>query len=60
LRKKYLLKIIWIIKIQWIELFGKITTTAKENGIKHFIVKKDMVENPEKTYKSGCNYLATL
>ena len=58
---------------QWIELFGFMTTagngvldlksiltTAKENGVKHFIVEQDMVDNPEKALKSSYDYLASL
>lgn len=29
-----------------------ILTTAKENGVKNFIVKQHMVENPEKAIKT--------
>ena len=58
---------------QWIELFGFMTTagngvldlksiltTAKQNGVKYFIVEQDMVANPEKALKSSYDYLATL
>ena len=58
---------------QWIELFGfmttagngvldlkSIVTTAKENGVKHFIVEQDMVDNPEKALKNSYDYLASL
>ena len=58
---------------QWIELFPEMTTAgngvldlktivskAKENGVKHFIVEQDMVNEPEKALKASYNYLASL
>jgi len=58
---------------QWIELFpymttagngvldlGSIITKAKENGVKHFIVEQDMVNEPQKALKTSFNYLASL
>jgi sugar phosphate isomerase/epimerase len=58
---------------QWIELFPYMTTAgdgilnpksivtkAKENGVKHFIVEQDMVNEPEKALKKSFDYLASL
>jgi sugar phosphate isomerase/epimerase len=58
---------------QWIELFPFMTTAgngvldlktilskAKENGVKHFIVEQDMVNEPEKALKNSYDYLASL
>lgn len=58
---------------QWIELFPKMTTagdgdidleniikTAKENGVKHFFVEQDMVQQPEITLKRSFDYLRTI
>ncbi len=58
---------------QWIELFPYMTTAgdgvldlksiltkAKENGVKHFIVEQDMVNEPEKALKRSFDYLASL
>lgn len=58
---------------QWIELFPYMTTAghgvldlksivvkAKENGVKHFIVEQDMVNEPEIALKLSFNYLASL
>ena len=58
---------------QWIELFPYMTTAgsgvldlrsiiskAKENGVRHFIVEQDMVNEPEKALKKSFDYLAGL
>ena len=58
---------------QWIELFPNMTTAgngvldlksilvkAKENGVIHFIVEQDMVDEPQKALKSSFDYLASL
>ena len=58
---------------QWIELFPYMTTAgngvldlksiiikAKENGVKHFIVEQDMVNDPAKALKISFDYLASL
>lgn len=58
---------------QWIELWGYMTTagngvldlktiltTAKKNGVQHFIVEQDMVAEPEKALKLSHDYLAFL
>jgi sugar phosphate isomerase/epimerase len=58
---------------QWIELFPYMTTAghgildlksiitkAKENGVKHFIVEQDMVNEPEIALKLSFDYLASL
>ncbi len=58
---------------QWIELFPDMTTAgsgvldlksiitrAKENGVKHFIVEQDMVNEPQKALKLSYDYLASL
>jgi sugar phosphate isomerase/epimerase len=58
---------------QWIELWPYMTTagkgvldlksiisTAKENGVKHFIVEQDLVDNPEMALKNSYDYLASL
>ena len=58
---------------QWIELFPYMTTAgngvlnvksiitkAKENGVKHFIVEQDMVNEPQKALKASYDYLASL
>jgi sugar phosphate isomerase/epimerase len=58
---------------QWIELFPYMTTAgngvldlksiiikAKENGVKHFIVEQDMVNDPANALKKSFDYLASL
>jgi len=58
---------------QWIELFPYMTTAgdgiidlksiimkAKENGVKHFIVEQDMVNEPEKALKKSFDYLSSI
>jgi sugar phosphate isomerase/epimerase len=58
---------------QWIELFPNMTTAgdgvidleailqvAKKNGVRHFFVEQDMVENPEQALKSSIQFLKTL
>ncbi len=58
---------------QWIELFPFMTTAgsgvvdlktilpkAKENGVKHFIMEQDIVEQPEVALKKSYDYLASL
>ena len=58
---------------QWIELFPYMTTAgngvldlksiiskAKENGVSHFIVEQDMVNEPDKALKKSFDYLASL
>jgi sugar phosphate isomerase/epimerase len=58
---------------QWIELFPYMTTagngvldlkhiltTAKQNGVSHFIVEQDMVASPETALKKSFDYLASL
>ncbi|MAU26988.1 MAG: xylose isomerase [Muricauda sp.] len=58
---------------QWIELFPNMTTVgngvvdfntiipiAKENGVKHFFVEQDMVQNPEIALKKSFDYLSSL
>jgi len=35
-----------------------ILTTPKENGTKHFIIVQDIVQNPEKAFKSSRAYYA--
>ena len=58
---------------QWIELFPKMTTagdgdidlnailkTAKENGVKHFFVEHDMVQQPEIALKRSFDYLRNI
>jgi sugar phosphate isomerase/epimerase len=58
---------------QWIELFPYMTTAgngvldlksiiskAKENGVKHFFVEQDMVNEPQKALKASYDYLASL
>lgn len=58
---------------QWIALFPYMTSagsgvldlktilnTAKENGVKHFIVEQDMVANPEVALKKSFDYVNSL
>lgn len=58
---------------QWIALFPYMTTagdgvldlpniltTAKTNGVQHFIVEQDMVANPQEALKKSHDYLASL
>lgn len=58
---------------QWIELFPYMTNagsgvldlktilnTAKQYGVKHFIVEQDMVANPEVALKKSYDYVASL
>jgi len=58
---------------QWIELWDYMTTagdgvldlqniisTAKANGVKHFIVEQDIVKSPEIALKRSHDYLASL
>ncbi|MGI9550863.1 MAG: sugar phosphate isomerase/epimerase family protein [Aurantibacter sp.] len=58
---------------QWMELFPKMTTagdgdidlhsivkTAKENGVKHFFVEQDIVQQPEIALKRSIDYLKTV
>ncbi len=58
---------------QWIELFPKMTTagdgdidldtilkTANANGVKHFFVEQDMVQQPEIALKRSIDYLKTI
>jgi sugar phosphate isomerase/epimerase len=58
---------------QWIELFPYMTTAgngvldlrsiltkAKENGVKHFIVEQDIVNEPQIALKKSFDYLASL
>lgn len=58
---------------QWIELFSKMTTagdgdvdldtiikTAKSNGVKHFFVEQDMVQQPEVALKRSFDYLRNI
>lgn len=58
---------------QWIELFPNMTSCGKgvvdlkniipiavQNGVKHFFVEQDMVQNPEVALKDSFDYLSTL
>jgi len=58
---------------QWFELWQYMTTagngildlktictTAKANGVEHFIVEQDLVDNPDKALKSSYDYLVSL
>lgn len=58
---------------QWVALFAKMTTagdgdidldtilkTAKANGVKHFFVEQDMVQQPEIALKRSIDYLKTI
>jgi len=58
---------------QWIPLFGNMTSAgqgvvdlqtilpvAKNNGVKHFFVEQDMVQDPQVALKKSIDYLKTL